>query len=75
VINDFIRRRPGKAWKLIAAGAGDAQWSGPLYPKVPAVGATSANCSADKPCLFEVRRLCSLRPASIVQIERSSSVG
>ena len=38
------------AWKLVATGPGDAQWSGPLYPKVPADGPKGLNCSFKTPC-------------------------
>lgn len=41
-------------YKLIATGAGVAQWSGPRYPKVSATGPKSLNCSATQPCLFDV---------------------
>ena len=40
-------------WKLIATGAGTAQWSGPLYPKVKATGPKSLGCSSKQPCLFD----------------------
>lgn len=43
-------------WKLIQGKGkkqlGDAQWSGPLYPKVPANGTAAADCSAG--CLYHV---------------------
>lgn len=42
-------------WKLIATGAGDARWSGPLYPKVPAEGEKhSTICGGKTPCLFNI---------------------
>lgn len=41
-------------WKLVATGAGHAQWSGPLYPKTPATGPSNANCSTKVPCLFDI---------------------
>ena len=43
-------------YKLIATGAGVAQWSGPRYPKVSATGPKSLNCSATQPCLFDVEK-------------------
>ncbi len=42
------------SYKLIATGAGVAQWSGPRYPKVPATGPKSLNCSSMQPCLFNI---------------------
>lgn len=41
-------------YKLIKTGAGNAQWSGPLYPKVKATGPANLNCSKKVPCLFDV---------------------
>lgn len=49
-------------WKLIATDTGrqsttsnNTQWSGPLYPQVPAFGDGSAlSCSKLSPCLFDV---------------------
>lgn len=42
-------------WKLIATGAGDARWSGPLYPQVPAEGEKNSTiCSGNAPCLFDI---------------------
>ena len=43
-------------WKLIQGKGkgkiGDARWSGPLYPKVPATGTEDADCSMG--CLYDV---------------------
>jgi len=42
-------------WKLIATGAGfSAQWTGPMYPKVPATGPKHIKCQEKTPCLFDV---------------------
>merc|ERR1711907_406889 len=41
-------------YKLIATHPGTAQWSGPLYPKVPATGPASLTCSPKQPCLFDI---------------------
>eukprot|EP00039_Didymoeca_costata_P025840 m.14383 g.14383 ORF g.14383 m.14383 type:complete len:493 (+) comp5075_c0_seq1:1-1479(+) len=41
-------------YKLIATGPGTAKWSGPLYPKVPATGPNSLDCSQKSPCLFDI---------------------
>ena len=42
-------------YKLIATGVGySGQWSGPLYPKVPATGPLKGSCQAKTPCLFDV---------------------
>jgi arylsulfatase I/J len=41
-------------WKLVATGAGHAQWSGPLYPKDPATGPDSLSCNTKVPCLFDI---------------------
>jgi len=40
--------------KLIACGPGNGDWSGPLYPKVPAWNSTEVTCSAKAPCLYDV---------------------
>jgi len=41
-------------YKLIATAAGDARWSGAMYPKVPATGSRNISCSNEAPCLFDV---------------------
>lgn len=50
-------------WKLITTDPGsenggrsnNTQWSGPLYPQVPAFGdGSKVGCSTDVPCLFDV---------------------
>jgi hypothetical protein len=41
-------------YKLIATAAGDARWSGPMYPKVKATGSRNFSCSEQAPCLFDV---------------------
>ena len=40
--------------KLIACNPGNGDWSGPLYPKVPAWNSTKVTCSAKTPCLYNV---------------------
>ena len=38
-------------YKLIATPPGEARWSGPLYPRVPATGsAKNLSCSTSTPC-------------------------
>ena len=41
-------------YKLITTHAGDARWTGPLFPKVPATGTRDITCSKKTPCLFDV---------------------
>ena len=41
-------------YKIIATAAGDARWSGPMYPKVKATGSRNLSCSKQAPCLFDV---------------------
>jgi hypothetical protein len=43
-------------YKLIATknAHGEARWSGPMFPKVPATGNVSLSCSTTSPCLFDV---------------------
>jgi hypothetical protein len=42
-------------FKLIATSVGEARWSGPLYPRVPANGSSRAlSCGPTAPCLFDV---------------------
>ena len=41
-------------FKLIATSVGEARWSGPLYPRVPANGSRTLSCKPTAPCLFDV---------------------
>lgn len=41
-------------YKLITTGAGTANWTGPLFPRVPSTGPGTIHCSKKAPCLFDV---------------------
>jgi hypothetical protein len=41
-------------YKLIATTSGEARWSGPMFPKIPATGGGNLSCSQQAPCLFDV---------------------